>query len=110
MISSDFCRGLVADDVSDQTATADAFAVFQFIAGRRLAQPKAHGERRTVLHDEAEGFKAVVDQITTLKAGALRRRNARAVAYGRKVKANPTLGVGSIIPAKVQNPKPVAHC
>jgi protein phosphatase len=40
VISSDFCRGLVADDESDQAATSDAFAVLQFIAGRRLAQPR----------------------------------------------------------------------
>jgi protein phosphatase len=40
VISSDFCRGLVADDENDQSATKDAFAVLQFIAGRRLAQPR----------------------------------------------------------------------
>ena len=37
VISSDFCRGLVADDENDQSATNDAFAVVHFIAGRRLA-------------------------------------------------------------------------
>jgi protein phosphatase len=40
VISSDLCRGLVADDENDQAATPDAFAVLQFIAGRRLAQPR----------------------------------------------------------------------
>lgn len=40
VISSDFCRGLVADDENDQSATADAFAVLNFIAARRLAQPR----------------------------------------------------------------------
>jgi protein phosphatase len=40
VISSDFCRGLVADDENDQSATEDAFAVLHFIAGRRLAQPR----------------------------------------------------------------------
>ena len=40
VISSDFCRGLVADDENDQGATTDAFAVLNFIAGRRLAQPR----------------------------------------------------------------------
>jgi protein phosphatase len=40
VISSDFCRGLVADDENDQSATNDAFAVLQFIAGTRLAQPR----------------------------------------------------------------------
>jgi protein phosphatase len=40
VISSDFCRGLVSDDENDPAATPDAFAVLQFIAGRRLAQPR----------------------------------------------------------------------
>ena len=40
VVSSDFCRGLVADDENDQSATTDAFAVLRFIAGRRLAQPR----------------------------------------------------------------------
>ena len=37
VISSDFCRGLVADDENDQSATADAFEVLHFIVGKRLA-------------------------------------------------------------------------
>ncbi len=37
VLSSDFCRGLVADDETDQTATADAFDVLYYIAGKRLA-------------------------------------------------------------------------
>src|SRR5437588_5997958 len=37
ILSSDFCRGLVRDDETDQSATEDAFAVLHFIAGRRLA-------------------------------------------------------------------------
>ena len=37
VISSDFCRGLVSDDENDQAASADAFEVLHFIAGKRLA-------------------------------------------------------------------------
>ena len=37
VISSDFCRGLVADDENDQAATKDAFDVLGYIAGKRLA-------------------------------------------------------------------------
>jgi protein phosphatase len=37
VISSDFCRGLVADDENDQAASADAFDVLGYIAGKRLA-------------------------------------------------------------------------
>ncbi|MFR9795033.1 polynucleotide kinase-phosphatase [Streptomyces sp. MS06] len=44
VISSDFCRGLVADDENDQSASADAFDVLHHIAGKRLA-----AGRRTVV-------------------------------------------------------------
>jgi protein phosphatase len=37
VISSDYCRGLVADDENDQGATKDAFEVLHFIAAKRLA-------------------------------------------------------------------------
>jgi protein phosphatase len=37
VISSDFCRGLVADDQNDQSATPAAFDVLRYIAGKRLA-------------------------------------------------------------------------
>ncbi|MCX4237030.1 MULTISPECIES: polynucleotide kinase-phosphatase [Streptomyces] len=44
VISSDFCRGLVADDENDQSASKDAFDVLGYIAGKRLA-----AGRRTVV-------------------------------------------------------------
>ena len=37
VISSDYCRGLVADDENDQAATPDAFDVLDYIVGKRLA-------------------------------------------------------------------------
>ncbi len=37
VISSDYCRGLVADDENDQAATKDAFEVLGYIVGKRLA-------------------------------------------------------------------------
>ncbi|WP_432011764.1 polynucleotide kinase-phosphatase [Streptomyces cucumeris] len=37
VVSSDVCRGLVADDENDQSATPDAFDVLHYIAGKRLA-------------------------------------------------------------------------
>ena len=40
ILSSDFCRGLVSDDETDQTATNDAFEVLRFIAAKRLAAGK----------------------------------------------------------------------
>ncbi|MGW7073856.1 polynucleotide kinase-phosphatase [Streptomyces sp. NPDC054866] len=44
VLSSDFCRGLVADDENDQAASRDAFDVLHYIAGKRLA-----AGRRTVV-------------------------------------------------------------
>ena len=37
ILSSDFCRGLVADDENEQSATTDAFEVLHFVAAKRLA-------------------------------------------------------------------------
>ncbi|HET8666657.1 MAG TPA: AAA family ATPase, partial [Terriglobales bacterium] len=44
VLSSDFCRGLVADNENDQSATKDAFEVLHFVARKRLA-----GGRLTVI-------------------------------------------------------------
>lgn len=38
ILTSDACRGLVADDENDQFATADAFEVLHLIAAKRLAR------------------------------------------------------------------------
>ena len=40
VISSDYCRGLVSDDENDQSVTADAFDVLNFIAAKRLRAGK----------------------------------------------------------------------
>jgi polynucleotide kinase-phosphatase len=37
VLSSDFFRGLVADDENDQSASSDAFDVLHYVAGKRLA-------------------------------------------------------------------------
>jgi protein phosphatase len=37
VLSSDFCRGLVADDENDQAATPEAFDLLHYIVGKRLA-------------------------------------------------------------------------
>jgi protein phosphatase len=44
VVSSDACRGLVADDENDQSATKDAFELLHFIAGKRM-----EGGRLTVV-------------------------------------------------------------
>ncbi len=40
VLSSDYCRGLVADDENDQTATPEAFELLHFIVAKRLAKGK----------------------------------------------------------------------
>ncbi len=40
VISSDAARGLVSDDENDQSATADAFDLVHYLAGKRLARGK----------------------------------------------------------------------
>lgn len=58
IVSSDFCRGLVADDENDQSASKDAFDVLHYIAGKRLA-----AGRLTVVdatNVQAEGRKQLV--------------------------------------------------
>ncbi|KRV51391.1 polynucleotide kinase-phosphatase [Wenjunlia vitaminophila] len=37
VVSSDACRGMVADDENDQSATPDAFDLLHYIVGKRLA-------------------------------------------------------------------------
>lgn len=53
IVSSDVCRGLVADDENDQGASAPAFEVLNFIAGKRL-----------------EGRRLAVIDATSVQAGA----------------------------------------
>ena len=88
VISSDFCRGLVADDENDQRATEDAFAVLHFIAGRRLAQPRltvvdatnVQRESRRSLIEIAKRHDlfAVAIVLDTPEATCLERNRARA--------------------------------
>ncbi len=40
ILSSDFCRGIVSDNETDQAATKDAFDVLHFIAAKRLTAGK----------------------------------------------------------------------
>jgi protein phosphatase len=59
VLSSDFCRGLVADDENDQSATPAAFEVLYAIARKRLA-----GGRLTVIdatNVKAEDRKSLVE-------------------------------------------------
>ncbi len=58
ILSSDVCRGLVSDDPTDQSASADAFAVLHDIAGRRLRRGRLTVVDAT--NTQLEGRKALV--------------------------------------------------
>ena len=53
VLSSDYCRGLVADDENDQAATKDAFEVLHFIGSKRLAAAKITVVDATNVQEEA---------------------------------------------------------
>ena len=53
VISSDYCRGLVADDENDQSATPDAFDVLHYVVGKRLARGRLTVVDATSVQPEA---------------------------------------------------------
>ncbi|MER5929408.1 polynucleotide kinase-phosphatase [Streptomyces sp. NPDC002054] len=53
ILSSDYCRGLVADDENDQSASKDAFDVLHYIAGKRLAAGRLTVVDATSVQQEA---------------------------------------------------------
>ncbi|WP_405146465.1 polynucleotide kinase-phosphatase [Sphaerisporangium sp. NBC_01403] len=71
VISSDFCRGLVADDENDQEATPDAFDVLHYIVGTRLRRglftvvdaTNVQWEARRKLIELAKSHDVLVDAI-----------------------------------------------
>ena len=91
VISSDFCRGLVADDENDQAATADAFAVLHFIASRRLAQPRFTVIDATNVQREARQAARRARQAARPVPGRDRARPARSALPGAQPLASPTV-------------------
>jgi polynucleotide kinase-phosphatase len=88
VISSDYCRGLVSDDESDQTATTDAFDLLHHIVGIRLrrglltvvdatnVQPKARASLVKVAKEHHVLADAIVLDVPP--AVAVERNRARA--------------------------------
>ncbi len=86
VISSDFCRALVSDDENNLGATADAFEVLNFIAGKRLAaghltvvdatsvQPQA---RRPLIALARKHRQPPIAIVFDLPAGLIKDRNRR---------------------------------
>ncbi|MBN1429367.1 MAG: AAA family ATPase, partial [Anaerolineae bacterium] len=85
ILSSDACRGLVADDENDLSATGDAFEVLHFIAGKRLAARRlavvdatnVQPEARKPLLDLARAHNAMpVAIVLDMPEAVCRARNA----------------------------------
>jgi protein phosphatase len=55
VISSDFCRGLIADDQNDQSATPEAFELLGYIVGKRLKAGRLTVVDATNVQPEARG-------------------------------------------------------
>ncbi|MBI4491083.1 MAG: polynucleotide kinase-phosphatase [Deltaproteobacteria bacterium] len=52
VISSDFCRGMLSDDLNDQSTTNEAFDLLHYILGKRLALGKSSVVDATNLRQE----------------------------------------------------------
>ena len=86
VISSDFCRGLVADDVTDQSSTPDAFELLHTLVGIRLKRglltvvdaTNVQPDARKALMNVAKSQDALVDAIV------LEVSDKTAVARGRE--------------------------
>lgn len=87
VLSSDFCRGLVADDENDQSATPDAFDVLHYIVGTRLRRglltvvdaTNVQRGARAALVSLAKSHDVLVDAVVldVPEAVAARRNEAR---------------------------------
>ncbi|QCW52520.2 polynucleotide kinase-phosphatase [Nocardioides dongxiaopingii] len=87
VVSSDVCRGLVADDPNDQSATKDAFAVLGFIVATRLRRglltvvdaTNVQKDARAQLVRLAKDHDVLVDAVVldVPEAEAVRRNAAR---------------------------------
>lgn len=96
VISSDFCRGLVADDENDQSATTDAFDVLHYIVGTRLRRGRltvvdatnVQQSARAALVQLAKSHDVLVDAIVldVPEAVAIQRNAGRADrSFGKHV-------------------------
>ncbi len=99
VLSSDVCRGLVADDENDQSATPDAFDVLHYIAAARLrrglltvvdatnVQPAARAELVALARDHDVLVDAIVLDVP--ETVAVERNRSRAERdFGRHVVAH----------------------
>ena len=90
VISSDFCRGLVADDENDQAATRDAFDVLHYIVGKRLAAGRLTVVDATNVQPERAQAAGRAGPRARRAAGRDRARRARARVRGTQRRSRPT--------------------
>ncbi|GAB2454688.1 polynucleotide kinase-phosphatase [Streptosporangium sandarakinum] len=83
VISSDFCRGLVADDENDQGASADAFDVLHHIVGTRLRRGLLTVVDATNVQREARGKLVELAKAHDVLADAIVLDVPEPVAAGR---------------------------
>jgi polynucleotide kinase-phosphatase len=85
VVSSDECRAMVSDDPNDQAATSDAFAVLEFIVGKRLERGRLTvvdatnvqaSARRSLLALAKEHDVLAVAVVLDVPAGVAVERNA----------------------------------
>jgi predicted kinase len=111
IVSSDFCRALVGDDESDQSASKDAFELLHFIVAKRLARgsltvadaTSVWPEDRAALVELARAHDAVpvalvLDLPVELCLERNRARTSRSVSAGvvRKQARELKLGLGDL--------------
>src|ERR1700739_490083 len=74
VISSDFCRGLVADDENDQSATAEAFDLLHYIVGKRRKRGSLPAGGRPSAGRARAGARRAAGRDRPRRAGARLRR------------------------------------
>ncbi len=93
ILSSDFCRGLVADDENDQSATKDAFEILHFIASKRLAAAKLTVIDATNVQSEArKPLVALARQFHVLPVAIALNLPERVCADRNKARPDRTFG------------------
>ena len=87
VLSSDYFRGLVADDETDQSATTDAFDVLHYVLGKRLAAGRLTVVDATNVQQARARRTGLDRQEAPRAAGGHRARHARIALCGTQCRA-----------------------
>ena len=94
VISSDFCRGVVADDENDQAATKQAFQLLHYIVGMRLAAGRLTVVDATNVQPDARGAARRGQRARRAGDGDRARPADRSVRGAQRVSTGPELRAG----------------